>query len=273
MAAPEERRAAILKLIRSAKKRLRVTLFRCNDYQIVDALATAAGRGVMVETLVTARARGGRKRLREIASLLESAGVTVQQYADPVVKYHAKYLVVDDSAAMVASLNLTRKCFERTCDFIAITHDPDVIAGLSRLFDADAKTGSAVDPGALPARLIIGPECARERLSALLSSATDRIRIIDHKLTDPGMVSLLNERRAAGIDVTVIREELRGLKPHGKLLLIDGKAAVIGSLSLAALNLDFRREVALVVPQPSVVRSLGEWFAPGSASMGEVEKR
>ena len=40
----------------------------------------------------------------------------VWAHTDPVVKYHAKYLVADDGPAVVASLNLTRKCFERTCD-------------------------------------------------------------------------------------------------------------------------------------------------------------
>ena len=49
-------------------------------------------------------------------------------YTDPVVKYHAKYLVADDGPAVVASLNFTRKCFRKTCDALVVTHDPAVVS-------------------------------------------------------------------------------------------------------------------------------------------------
>ena len=59
----------------------------------------------------------------------------MQAYSDAVVKYHAKYLVADEGPAIVASCNFTRKCFERTCDAIVVTYDPDVASGLRALMD------------------------------------------------------------------------------------------------------------------------------------------
>ena len=65
------------------------------------------------------------------------------------------------------------------------------------------------------------------------------------------------------------------LKSHGKMMLIDDETVVIGSLALAALSLDFRREVAIVVNEPSAVadavelfRALREATAEGRAAAG-----
>ena len=65
-----------------------------------------------VEVLVTSRAKGGKKKLRKLWNRLEETGAARHAYTDPVVKYHAKYLVVDEGPAVIASLNFTRKCFE-----------------------------------------------------------------------------------------------------------------------------------------------------------------
>ena len=54
-------------------------------------------------------------------------GAVVTRYADPVVKYHAKYLVADEATAIVTTLNPTRKCFTRTWDAVLVTHDASVV--------------------------------------------------------------------------------------------------------------------------------------------------
>src|SRR5262249_51578131 len=167
-------------------------------------------------------------------------------YTDPVVKYHAKYLVADEGPAIVATLNFTNKCFRKTCDALVVTHDPQVVSGLRALWTADC--AGAPMPADLPERLIVGPERARSQFTTLIEQARQSIRLLDAKLSDPDLFSLLNARREAGIDVEMFSGKRVGaLKSHGKILLIDDRTVVIGSLALAALSLDFRREVAIVV--------------------------
>ena len=74
-----------------------------------------------VSVLVTPRAKGWTRRLGELWQVLEGMGADLHRYADPVVKYHAKYIVADDGPALVASLNFTRKCFTSTSDFLLLT--------------------------------------------------------------------------------------------------------------------------------------------------------
>ena len=82
--------------------------------------------------------RAARKRLKKLWDALEEMGAVVSWYADPVVKYHAKYLVADEGPALVTTLNPTRKCFTRTWDAVLVTHDEPVVRSLLHLFHADA---------------------------------------------------------------------------------------------------------------------------------------
>ena len=259
VAAVEDRRPALLDVIRQARRRITLSLFRCNDEAVFEELTAAAARGVAVEVLVTSRAKGGKKKMAKLWRALEQTGATLHSYTDPVVKYHAKYLVADEGPAIVASLNFTKKCFKKTCDALVVTHDPVVVADLRRLWTADCARQPM--PADLTERLIVGPERARRQFTALIEGARTSIRLIDAKLSDPDLVSLLNARRAAGMTVEVFSaRQLGDLKSHGKIMLIDDHTVVLGSLALAALSLDFRREVAIVVTEPAAVTAAAELF-------------
>jgi phosphatidylserine/phosphatidylglycerophosphate/cardiolipin synthase-like enzyme len=257
---PDARRSAVVDLIRGARRRLSLSLFRCNDKGIVRELAAAVERGVDVEVLVTSRAKGGKKKLRKLWQRLEATGSTVYAYNDPVVKYHAKYMVVDDGPAVVASLNFTKKCFTRTCDAMLLTYDPQVIRGLRQLMATDRD--GIQPPASLPARIILGPEQARRQFTALIENARSSICLIDAKLSDPDLMALLDARKAAGVDVHIHDADTIGtLHTHGKIMLVDNTIAVIGSLALTALSLDFRREVAIETTDAHCVAAISSLLA------------
>jgi cardiolipin synthase len=255
----QDRLPALLDVIRQARARITLSLFRCNDEAVFDALKAATERGVAVEVLVTSRAKGGQKKMAKLWRALEQTGASLHSYTDPVVKYHPKYLVADEGPAIVASLNLTRKCFRKTFDALVITHDPAVVTGLRRLWTADC--GGQEMPADITDRLIVGPERARRQFTALIEEARTSIRLIDAKLSDPDLVSLLNAKRAAGMTVELFSaKQLGDLKSHGKIMLLDDQTVVVGSLALAALSLDFRREVAIVVKDAPAVAVAVELF-------------
>lgn len=257
--APEARREAVLRAIADARHRLVLSLFRCDDSGVLEALAAAVRRGVTVEALLTRRARRGRASLARLHASLTGMGARVAWFADPVVKYHAKYLVADDATALVMTLNPTRKCFTRTWDAVVTTRDPHVARSLLRLFDADAAGEPPAFGGDFSPRVVVGPERSRADVHDLIRSARLSIRIVDHKLADPGVVTLLRERRDAGVAVTVVGKSLPApLTSHGKLMVVDEARALVGSLSLSTLSLDFRREVALLVDDPALVQPLAE---------------
>jgi phosphatidylserine/phosphatidylglycerophosphate/cardiolipin synthase-like enzyme len=255
----DDRRPALLEVIGQARRRITLSLFRCNDAAVFQALKAAVDRGVEVEVLVTSRAKGGKKKMAKLWRALEETGATLHSYTDPVVKYHPKYLVADQGPAIVASLNFTRKCFKSTCDALVVTYDAAVVADLRRLWTADRDRQAMSED--LTERLIVGPERARRQFTALIEGARSSIRLIDAKLSDPDLVSLLNAKRAGGMTVEVFSAKYLGeAKSHGKIMLVDDKTVVVGSLAFAALSLEFRREVAIVVTEPAAVAIAVELF-------------
>jgi phosphatidylserine/phosphatidylglycerophosphate/cardiolipin synthase-like enzyme len=263
----------MLRVIGRARRRLVLSLFRCDDSAVLDALAAALDRGVDVHALLTRRARGGRRRLKTLWTALERMGARVSRYADPVVKYHAKYLVADDGPALVATLNPTKKCFERTWDAAVVTHDGAVIRSLLHLFDADVNGRAARFGPRFSRRLVVGPEQARADIQALIAGARRSIRIVDHKLSDPDIVALLRERRAAGVAVTVVGGTPgTGLQPHGRLVIVDEARALVGSLALSTASLDFRREVAILIDDPAAVDRLNTAFDDLAARAGALAR-
>jgi cardiolipin synthase len=262
---PADRRRELVDVIRGARREITLSLFRCNDEAIFAELAAATARGVAVDVLVTSRSKGGKKRRETLWSALERTGATVHAYNDHVVKYHAKYLVADDGPAVVASLNFTRKCFKKTWDALVVTHDPAVVSGLKALMAADC-SGSPM-PADLSPRLIVGPERARVQLTTLIKQARLRIQLIDAKVSDPDLVALLKTRRAEGIAVDLYGAKRLGeLKSHGKIMLVDDSTLVVGSLALAALSLDFRREVAIIVTDEPAIEEARQLFATVDAA-------
>ena len=271
---PAERKTALLNVIGSARRRLVLSLFRCDDFSVLDALAAALERGCEVEAILTKRAKGGKKRLKKLWGALEEMGAVVTRYADPVVKYHAKYLVADGRTAMITTLNPTRKCFTRTWDAVLITEDQSVVKGLLTLFRADAAGKPLPSRRPISRRLIVGPERSRSEIRALINGAKSSIRILDHKLSDPDVVALLRDRRDEGITVTVLgKQRIPGFEPHGKMMIIDEARAVLGSTALSTLSLDFRREVSIVIHDQALVKQLNMSYQQLSLKAGASAAR
>ncbi|MBI3679297.1 MAG: hypothetical protein HY235_02750 [Acidobacteria bacterium] len=253
---PKDRLEAVLEMIRSAEQRLSLTVFRCSEMQVLASIAGAIHRGVAVQVLFTPRAKGWKKRLAEVRNFLECMGAQVRSYAGEA-KYHAKYMVADGKVALVTSSNFTGKCFRSTSDFTLLTGDPLLVRDLDDLFQADWSNQRYTPSG----RLIISPENARPKMAQLFRDARRSIRVIDHKLSDRAMLSVLQVERRRGVGVVVLGQgAIPGLESHGKLFVIDQKIAVIGSLSLSASSMDSRREVSVIVEDRASVRQLNAFF-------------
>jgi phosphatidylserine/phosphatidylglycerophosphate/cardiolipin synthase-like enzyme len=270
---PVERRQAMLDTINDARQRLVLSLFRCNDAGVLAALDAALKRGVKVEAILTKRAKRGKKQLRELWAALERMGAVVHRYSHSSV-YHAKYVVADAQTAIVTTLNPTTKCFTRTWDMLLTTRERAVVRSLSTVFALDVAGKRVLPRHRISPRLIIGPDGARQRMQALLASARRSIHILDHKLSDPDLVSVLRERRAEGISVSVIgHQPMESIVPHGKMIIIDESLVALGSTAMSALSLDSRREVSIVSDSPAVVRPLHEFYRTLAARAGQSVSR
>jgi len=263
---PEAGIAPVVQAIKQARTSVSICIFRMDRPEVEKALAAAVQRGVNVSALVAHTNRGGEAALRKLEQRLLAAGATVSRTGDDLARYHAKYLIVDN-VLHVLGFNLTKLDIMKSRSFAVATKDRRSVQEALKLFAAD----SSRQPYQ-PARsnLVVSPDTSREELEQFIRGAKRRLSIYDVKVQDPAMVKLLNEKAARGVDVRVIGSlkggsdaiEVRklGMRLHVRAIVRDGTRAFVGSQSLRTLELSGRREVGLIITNPTVARKIQQVF-------------
>jgi phosphatidylserine/phosphatidylglycerophosphate/cardiolipin synthase-like enzyme len=264
---PDAGFAPILQAMRRAKRTIDIAIFRLDRREFLDTLGAAVARGVRVRALVAHTNRGGEAQLRKVEQQLLAAGVVVARTGDEFVKYHGKYLIIDDTLHLLG-FNFAKRDVSKTRSFGIQTRERTAVRDAARLFEADM-TRQAFEC-APRSRLVISPENARATLERFVSGARKRLAIYDARLDDPSFRKLLEARAAAGVVVQILGKArklddvavrpLKGLRQHVRAIVRDGTQVFIGSQSLRRLELDERREVGLIVTNPAVARRVMQVF-------------
>jgi cardiolipin synthase A/B len=260
---PDDGLAPLLAAIGQARKSVEMMIFRCDRPQVERALAAAVARGVAVRTLIAHTNNEGERALRKLELKLLAAGAVVARTADDLVRYHAKYVLIDRERLLLLGFNFTSLDL-RSRSFGLDVRTRKLVQEVGRLFDADVArqpfTPAADD-------VVVSPLNARERLAEVIASARSELFVYDHKLSDPRMIRLLRDRVRAGVDVRVIGHVAKagqaipaarfaGKRLHVRVLIADGERAFVGSQSLRRLELDRRREVGVIVRDRAIVSQL-----------------
>jgi cardiolipin synthase A/B len=264
---PADGAAPILAAIKRAKKSVEIAIFRFDRRDIELALKAAAARGVRVTALIASVNRGGTKNLRELESRLLESGIIVARTNDDLVRYHAKYILIDRRVLYVLSFNFTRLDIDKSRGFAVITSRPACVKEAARLFKADCVRTKYV---ARVEAFVVSPPNSRQVLSKFLKQAKKQLLIYDPKISDKAVLRILAERAKAGVEIRVVGQasgsagidarKLAGLRLHTRTIIRDGRHAFVGSQSLRAPELDSRREVGLIVQDAATVRTLVTTF-------------
>lgn len=273
---PEAGVVPIVQAIKSARKSIDVFIFRFDRDDVEKALAAAVQRGVAVRALIAHTNRGGEGRLRKLEQRLLAAGVLVSRSADDLLRYHAKYMIADQTLHLLG-FNFTKLDMDKSRSFAVSTKDHRSVQEAVKLFEADL----ARQPYS-PAKsnLVVSPETSRDMLAGFIKGAKKELAIYDAKVFDPAMVKLLRERVEKGVKVRVLgaikgkdggveARKLGNMRQHVRAIVRDGTRAFVGSQSLRKDELENRREVGLIVTNPAVARGIlkvfeSDWDESGS---------
>lgn len=279
---PDDTAAPLLEPIDRAARTLRIKMFAFSHPRLLKVVIAAKRRGVAVRVMLNAARRNGVHDNDRTRQALEQAGIEVKD-ANPVFDLtHEKSMVVDDELAVVNSLNWTKRNLTKTRDYAVLTtrsHDVDEIG---ECFDADWRRQDFVPRSR--SHLIWCPGFARDRICQFIDDARHRLLIQNERFQDMVIVERLIRARQRGVKVSIMarpphtlkRDKLvegvgglrilddvgirirsiRHVKLHGKILLADRTAAIVGSINFAAGTFDGRRELAIEVRDAAVVDRL-----------------
>jgi phosphatidylserine/phosphatidylglycerophosphate/cardiolipin synthase-like enzyme len=279
---PDDAAKPILDAINGAKTSLRIKMFVFSDPALVDAVIEAHRRGVKVRVMLNPERRSGEEDNEETRKKLVKAGIDVKDSNPAVDLTHEKSMVVDDAVAFVKSLNWATKNLTETRDYAVVTDHKHEVGEIADCFQADWDR-KKFEPGE-KAHLIWCPINGRDRIARFIDEAKHTLFVQNERYQDAVILerlvraarrgvkvhvlarpphSLKEEKLVEGVgglrildDVGIKIHKLKGLKLHGKMLLADGVAAIVGSINLAPGSFDSRRELAIEVRDADVVDRL-----------------
>jgi len=133
--------------IDAAEQRLDIQHPKYVDAVILDRVAAAVDRGVRVRVLC-----GGRHGISEwdildtFASLRTLRRIGVKVHKQKNLRVHAKLLIIDNTRALVGSMNIDRSAFDLRRELGITITDPPVVARLKDVFDTDWDLSHQYDP-------------------------------------------------------------------------------------------------------------------------------
>lgn len=279
---PDDGVGPVVELIDRATRTLRVKQFTLTDPDCLAAIERAHGRGVDVRVMLNPHRSSGDRANDESHAALKKAHVAVEWTNPSFAVTHEKSIVVDDRVALIATFNLCTKYFTETRDYGVVTTDPHEVKEIITGFEADWRRQAFEPPE--DSSLLWSANNARLRMAWFIDTAKHELLIQHPKFVDATIVERIAAARHRGVKVDLLCGGKHGisdwdvldtfaslrlldragvkvrrqkhLKLHAKLLLVDEKRALVGSMNIDRSAFDLRRELGVITEDAHVVKGL-----------------
>ncbi|MCI0389166.1 MAG: phospholipase D-like domain-containing protein [Acidobacteria bacterium] len=282
---PDDGIGPVLSSIDTARHSLDIKMFLFTDVRLIEAVIAAHRRGVKIRVMLNPARRSGESENGETHKTLLSAGVDVKDTHSDFAVTHEKSVVLDQRLAYIKTLNWAHKHFTHTRDYAVITSDKSEVQEVLECFNTDWERKPFDGQNA---RLIWCVGNGRGRIAQFIDEAEDYLYIQNERYQDLTIIERLVRARERGVrihlmalpphklkekkllegvngmrllsDIGIKIHQLEGLHLHGKMLLADGKRAIIGSINFAPGSFDERRELAIQLSDHHIVKRLKHVF-------------
>jgi phosphatidylserine/phosphatidylglycerophosphate/cardiolipin synthase-like enzyme len=276
---PDDTAEPILSAINGAKEALNIRMFLFTDTTLIEAVIAAHQRGVKVRVMLNPARRSGESENEEARELLTGAGIEVRDSNPAFDLTHQKSMVIDNGTGFVESLNWEPKDLTVTRDYAVVTTRGHEVAEMVACFDADWDHQEFTPSDGSP--LIWCPNNGRRRVAEFIDSTKHSLWLQNERYQDQVIIERLVRAVTRGVKVHILAKPPHSLKPdkliegvgglrilqdvgakvhtlkhlklHAKMLLADGKRAIVGSINIAPGSFDSRRELAIETDSPETV--------------------
>ena len=188
---------------------------------------------------------------------------------------HAK-VTLNEDAFRVQTANLTKSSFESNREHFFYSSDSDFHDSLEKLVDADW-TWDDLSTLNLHPNLVVCPLNCRDVIKTLLESAEKSIVIQTQYIVDDEIIDILR-KKSEQVDMAIIVADTddnydlisyfwpwiaRALKTHynhTKMILVDEKYMLLGSMNLSSNSLDNNREIWIILMDTGHIVTFERWF-------------
>jgi cardiolipin synthase len=276
---PDQGLSPIYDLISQAKRTIDVTLYELADPIAEQLLGEAAENGVSVRVILDQNLE--RSNNQSAYNYLEQRGVKVVWAPRKYAATHQKSIVVDGAIAAIMTLNLTSRYYSTTRDFAVLDTDPNDVAAIEQVFEADF-SGAAIGTPAADG-LVWSPKQSNTALVNLIRSARSSLLIENEEMSDAAIVGALESAARSGVQVQVVmtydssyagnfsKLAAAGAQIstyssdatpyiHAKVILADygtpTASGFVGSENFSDASLEKNRELGLVVTDAVILTSI-----------------
>lgn len=283
---PDDGLQPVREFIQSAEESLLIKQFTFTEESFIQAVIERKKAGVNVRVMLNPARSGGDRANDDTFEIFEKAGVNVQWANPKFYVTHEKSMVVDGTAALVATFNLCEKYFSLTRDYGVITQQPHRVAQITEVFEADWDhqdwTCSA------NAGLLWSNSNSRLHMAQFIDGATERLDIQHPKYVDAVILDHIAAAADRGVKVHVLCggrhgisewdildtfaslrtlrrfgvkvHKQKNLRVHAKLLIADSERALLGSMNIDRSAFDMRRELGITLTDPEIITRLKQVF-------------
>ena len=272
---PSDNGNGLVNAIKGATTSVHMTMYLLSSSKVTNALIAAKNAGRDVKVILNQTFPTGGDSNTTAYSQLQSAGVQVHWAPSTFTLTHEKCAIIDGQTAWIMTMNATDSGMSGNREYIAIDTDADDVAEAEAIFEADFAS-TAITPSG---KLLVAPVNARDRLVALIGSATSTIDIEAEALSDTAIVGRLayaagnrvtvkvvlsddtpstaetsarTQLKAAGVQMVVLSNPYI----HAKSMVVDGSLAYVGSINYTTSSMSYNRELGVIFSTPAEVQKV-----------------
>ena len=283
---PDDGLEPVREFIETAERSLLIKQFTFTDESLMQAVIDRKNAGVDVRIMLNAARSGGDRANDETYERFKSAGIDVQWSSPKFYVTHEKSIVADEKAALVATFNLCSKYFSLTRDYGIVTHDPQRVAQIIEVFNADWEHRDWA-PSTYEG-LLWSNSNSRFHMAHFIDAAKHQLDVQHPKYVDAVILDHIAAAADRGVKVRVLCggrhgisdwdildtfaslrtltrfgvkvHKQKNLRVHAKLLVVDNEHALVGSMNIDRSAFDLRRELGITITYPPVIARLREIF-------------
>lgn len=271
---PEDGLSPLLHDINSARNTIDIVSYGITSKKIVNEIIRES-HSKKIRVLLE-KSPYKQERQNEPAFELFQKNQIPYQNSLPNIRYiHQKTLIFDGKKAWIMTFNLTASAFKKQRNFALITDDSSVVQAMQNQFNSD---WNQTITRQIDYPFLLSPVDARKKILALIKSAKNNIRIYAQDIQDDQILNLLIQKSQSGVRIQIlsnrphnfsdfkklsqagIRIHYPNLYIHAKVMIIDGKKALIGSMNLTKNSLDGNRELGIITEDGKVIKKLNSTF-------------